>query len=144
MISPKRIAVVQVARQQLKLDDAQYREVLRLLGGVDSAKDLDALGFERVMLRFNALGFRSTWTKRTYGNRPGMASPAQVDLIRHMWREWSGADDEKALNTWLEGHFHVTSIRFATPAVAHAAITALKTMKGRQGKGGEHHGRKSA
>ena len=143
MISPKRIAVVQVARQQLKLDEAQYRGVLRELGNVESAKDLDEAGFEQVMLRFNALGFRSTWTKRTYGNRPKMATPSQIDLIRHLWREWSGADDEKALNTWLEASFKVTTLRFVAPGVAHAAITALKAMKGRQVRG-EQHDRKSA
>ena len=33
----------------------------------------------------------------SFGRRPGMASPAQIALIREMWAEWSGAHDEDAL-----------------------------------------------
>lgn len=132
MISAKRVAVVHVARRQLGLDDDAYRAVLHHHGGgAASAKELDDAGFERVMAYFNAFGFRSTWTKRTYGNRPGMAAPKQVTLIRALWREWSGADDEAALNRWLDASFKVSALRFLTAGGAQQAITALRSMTGR-------------
>ena len=69
--------------------------------------------------------------KPGFGRRPGMATPEQVELIRALWREWSGGDDEAALNTWME-HFHrVSSLRFLTAGTAGKAITALKAMKRR-------------
>ncbi|WP_430913138.1 regulatory protein GemA [Methylobacterium sp. sgz302541] len=132
MISPKRVAVVQVARRQLGLDEAQYRAVLHHHGGgAASAKDLDEAGFEAVMAYFNAFGFRSTWMRRSYGNRPGMASPKQVALIRGLHREWSGVEDEAALNRWLDASFKVSALRFLTAGGAQQAITALRSMTGR-------------
>lgn len=134
MPTRKQIALIKVAANQLGLEDDVYRTVLRDHGGVESAKDLDYLGFDRVMKHFAACGFRSTWTRRSFGNRPGMASPAQVTLIRHLWREWSdtAADDDVGLNHWLESHFGFSALRFLDPGGAHAAITALKAMRDRK------------
>jgi len=136
MISAKQIAVVKVAVRQLGFDDATYRAILREHGGVESARDLDFLGFDAVMKHFAACGFRSTWTKRSYGNgRPGMASAPQIGLIRHLWQEWSDGpadDDDAGLNHWLEHHFGVSALRFLNTAGAHKAITALKRMKERK------------
>lgn len=129
MISAKQIALVHVAVKQLKLDDDTYRAVLAQHGGgAESAKDLDHDGFRAVMEFFNRCGFRSTWTKRTFGVRPGMATPGQVDLIRKLWREWSGADDEAALNRWLERFYHVTALRFLPRQEAGKAVNGLRAM----------------
>lgn len=132
MISAKQIGLIHVAAKQLALPEDTYRAILRQHGGVGSAGDLDPLGFERVMAYFNALGFRSTWMRRTYGERRGMASPRQVNLIRHLWRDWSGGDDEAAIGKWLDGHFGVAALRFVTSEVAQKAITALRQMARRK------------
>lgn len=132
MPTPKQIAVVHLAKKQLGMDEEMYRTVLKLHGGVTSAADLDARGFERVMAYFTACGFRSTWTKRTYGERAGMASPRQVELIRELWRQWAGADDEKGLNAWLERSFHVSALRFLPASTVGKAITGLKVMAARK------------
>lgn len=131
-MTPKQIALVHLAAKQLGFDDDLYRAILIAHGGVDSAKNLDARGFERVMAYFTAHGFRSTWTQRTYGNRPGMATPRQIDLIRGLWADWSGGEDEAGLNAWLERSFHVSSLRFLSGAAAGKAITGLKTMIARK------------
>jgi len=99
---------------------------------VTSAADLTPEGFKGVMDYFNACGFRSDWMKRTYGNRPGMASPNQIDLIRKLWRQWSGEDNEKDLNLWLDRSFRVSALRFLTPEIAGKAITGLRAMAGRK------------
>lgn len=118
----------------LGLKDEDYRPILARYGGCESAAELDASGFHHVMRYFTALGFRSTWTKRTFGNRPGMASPAQVDLIRSLWREYLAKDDDNdaGLNAWLHSHHHVTAIRFVDAQKAAKVIYALKAIVARK------------
>jgi len=131
-MNAKQVALVHVARKELGLDDAIYRAVLEQCGGVESAGDLDSEGFERVMTCLTRMGFRSDWLKRTFGHRPGFASPGQVDLIRKLWRKWSDEGDETGLDHWLEHKFQVSALRFATPEIAHKVITALKAMTARK------------
>lgn len=133
MLTAKHIRLIHLARRQLDFDDEIYRAILCLHGGgVVSSKDLDQEGFEGVMAHFTACGFRSDWTKRTFGNRPGMASPAQIDLILLLWKEWSGSDDDPSLNKWLERSYHVAALRFVTPDVAGKAINGLRAMVARK------------
>lgn len=139
------LAVIHKAKAWLRsrcdnFDEAAYRELLRHAGSVESAKDLDFAGFAAVMEYFNAWGFRSTWMQRTYGERPGMASPRQVKLIRALWREYTGADDEAALNKWMDRHFKVSALRFATPDQAQKAITGLRRMVARKAAAGGDRG----
>ena len=128
-IGPKKIALLHLASKQLGFDDETYHAVLFRYGRAAlTASDLDQEGFEGVMAYFTACGFRSDWTKRTFGNRPGMASPRQIDAIRAMWREWSGSADDAALNKWIERSFHVTALRFLTSETAGKAINGLRAM----------------
>jgi hypothetical protein len=132
MISAKQAALIHVAKKQLGLDEASYREVLSAYGGVSSARELDAEGFDRVMAGFNRLGFKSSWNARTFGDRRGMTTPRQIDMIRGLWREWSGKHDGAGLDHWLENRFGVTALRFLDLDGAHKAITALRSMKARK------------
>lgn len=137
-ISPKHIALLHVAKRELDLTDDDYRAILARYGNAVSAADLDTRGFNLVMKYFTALGFRSTWTKRTYGERAGMASPAQVDLIRSLWRQFTGKDDpnDAALHGWLDKHHHVTALRFVSAEKASKVIYALKAMTERKQRPG--------
>lgn len=126
-LSRKQIAVVHVARRELGLGEDEYRDILRRLAGVDSAADLTEIGFLKVMHHMAKCGFRSTWTKRTFGARPGMATPSQVDLIRRLWGEWSDAG-ETGLQAWLERFHGISALRFVDGDKAGAVITALKAM----------------
>ena len=134
LLSVKQIAVLHVAKHQLGLEDEDYRAILARDGGCESAADLDALGFDYVMRYFTALGFRSTWTKSTFGNRVDMASPAQVELIRRLWRKYHDGDDENDahLNAWLSKFHKVSALRFVNKKKAGAVITALKAMAARK------------
>ncbi len=132
-ISKKQIAVVHLAKKQLGFDDETYRTILFHHGdGALSANELTPQAFSGVMAYFNAWGFRSSWMQRTYGDRPGMASPHQIDLIRKLWREWSGGNDEAALNLWLEKSYGVSALRFVKPDVAGKTINGLRAMKRRR------------
>lgn len=128
----KKIALLKVGQKQLGLDNESYRAILRQFGGVESTSDLSEAGFLRVVLRMTELGFRSTWTKRTYGERVGMASPAQVELIRKLWTEYHGGDDEAALAHWLRHFHHVDALRFVTAETAARIIPGLKAMARRR------------
>jgi hypothetical protein len=147
-ISRQKIALIHVAAHQLGMGDSDYRALLMGAAGVRSASDLDAAGFEAVMRRFEALGFAKGKARRAgapatapapvppqYGERWGMATPAQVDTIRGMWRTWYEGSDEasaRALRHWLETHYHVTDLRFCDVPTAQKAIEGLKAMHGRQ------------
>jgi len=129
-ITTKQKAILHVAKAQLGLDDPTYRTMLVQLAGVTSSTELDQAGFEAMMGFFEWKGF--TPLKRTgpdYGARPGMASFAQLELIRALWTEWSGVPEDGGLNTWLKGAFKVDGLRLPTGGQARGPITALKAMK---------------
>jgi hypothetical protein len=133
-ISSKQIALIHVAKKQLALDDDSYRAILARFGHVGGAAELDAKGFYMVMKYFTALGFRSSWTLRTYGYRPTMATPPQVDLIRSLWHRFAGHDDDGdvELNKWLDHYHKVSSLRFVDNKKAAKVISALKAMVARK------------
>lgn len=133
-ILPKQIALVHVAQKQLGLDDDTYRDILRRWGGVESSADLDPVSFQKVMIRMSALGFRSTWTKRTFGDRhSSMATAAQIGFIRDLWERYDSADEgELHLNSWLQKFHGVSALRFLSAKKAGAVITALKAMVARK------------
>lgn len=134
VITPKQIALLHVAKKQLSPDDDSYRAILARYGRCESAADLTQPGFTAVIKYFTAMGFRSTWTQRTYGYRPTMATPAQVDLIRSLWDKFSGKpdDNDAELNRWLERFHKVSSLRFVDNKKAAKVISALKAMLARR------------
>ncbi|SIQ78119.1 Protein of unknown function [Rhizobium sp. RU35A] len=133
-ITKKQIALLHVAKRDLGLSDEDYRAILARYGKAESTANLDLSGFNHVMRYMTACGFRSTWTKRTYGYRPTMATPPQIDLIRSLWVKWKGSDDpdDVELNKWL-GRFHkVGALRFVDNKKAAKVISALKAMLARK------------
>ncbi|MBK5920753.1 hypothetical protein CCR80_06855 [Rhodothalassium salexigens] len=132
-LGSKHMQVIHVAKRRLGLNDDQYRDILKRFGGVESARDLDHVGFDQVMAYFRHLGFTSDGRKRYYGGvRVGMASPEQVKLIRALWSEYTGVNgDEKGLDRWIKGTFEVESLRFVDKTTAHKVVGALMQMKRR-------------
>jgi len=137
-ISRRQKALLHVAKGKLGIDDASYRSILAQLAGVTSSNELDVAGFEAVMGYFEWLGFvpRSA-NGQNYGTRPGMASFAQIELIRALWEEYIRKvvgrrfDGEDELNRWLENYWKISSLRFLSAECAPKVITALKAMKAR-------------
>ena len=133
-ISNPQKTILHVAKAKLGLDDETYRQVLVRVAGVTSSKDLDYAGFQAVMGFFDYAGFRPTGIGAPrYGNRPGMASFAQLELIRELWRELhrEAEVNEEALAGWLLKYHKVHSMRFLTLDAARKVITALKAWKSR-------------
>lgn len=130
-------AILHVAKTKLRLSDDFYRSALGEIAGVTSSTELDRTGFEAMMGFFEYLGFRPMEGKGpNYGERAGMASWAQIELIRALWRElphqaYHGEDE---LNKWLLRSFKLSSLRFLRKETAPKIITALKAMKAYQAK----------
>jgi hypothetical protein len=57
-IGRKKKALVHIAKQGLRLDDESYRQILKGVAGVESSTQLTVEGFERVMRRFEEMGFK--------------------------------------------------------------------------------------
>ena len=62
-----------------------------------------------------------------------MATFAQLELIRELWRELhdQAACDDEALTGWLLKYHKVSSMRFLTLEAARKVIVALKAWKAR-------------
>lgn len=130
-ISANQLKLLWTAKTKLKLSEAMFRSALVQIAGVTSTKELDRDGFAALIGFFEYCGFKPLTSRGpNYGDRPGMASFAQIELIRDLWHEWTkGEGDEDSLNTWLTRHWGLSSLRFLPRERAPKIITALKAMK---------------
>jgi hypothetical protein len=133
-LSRQQTAILHVAKTKLGWDDDTYRLALVRIAGVTTSKDLDQAGFEAMMGFMEHMGFRPLAKGGPrYGNRPGMATFAQLELIRELWRELHDQDvcDDEHLTGWLLKYHKVSSMRFLTLDMARKVIVALKAWKAR-------------
>jgi hypothetical protein len=57
-IGRKKKALVHIAKGDLNLDEESYRQILKGVAGVESSTQLTVQGFEKVMKRFQEMGFK--------------------------------------------------------------------------------------
>jgi hypothetical protein len=57
-IGRKKKALVHIAKEDLHLDEKSYRQILKGVAGVESSTQLTEEGFEKVMRRFQKMGFK--------------------------------------------------------------------------------------
>lgn len=133
MLPKAKIGLVQVARRELGLTEPDYRAELERFGGVVSAVDLDERGFAALMNRFQQMGFVSKRAREGLGTlRPGMATPAQIALIRDLWRELVDGPSDRSLDKWISRTFGVSAVRFLTEAKAHKVIGSMRAWQKRK------------
>jgi hypothetical protein len=155
-------ALLHTAKRQLGMDDETYRQMLAAAAGVRSSVDLDAAGFEAVMLHLAACGFakspgehdctgyvvrKKRWDGEL-GQRRGMATPAQLarietdwDLMRWYWAPKGFGNAELGLRAFLKRVAQVADIRFLSYRGAVQAITAMKKIQAkRRGEGVREQG----
>ena len=81
-ISTRQKSLLHVAKAKLGLSDEDYRAILFSAAGVESSKDLDTAGFERVLERFVQLRVRraaqSAEMSRTQPGRRGYGNAGAV------------------------------------------------------------------
>lgn len=129
MPTKAQLSIIHVAKSQLGLGDAAYRDLLWNLTGVRSSRELTPAGFELLMLRFAELGFASTSRLKPLPARTGMATPAQVQKMRALWAEFTdGKGTDLSLGKWLDSRFKVSSVRFVDAELAQSVIGGMVLM----------------
>lgn len=140
-ISPQQVKLVQIARRAAGIAEADYRTLLRSIGGgVESTKDLTQGPFERLMAYLESAGFvdavhgQGHWTAKW--ERSGtVASERQCRLIRNLAAE-SRYDLAAMCERFSAGHAqrpagHAQRPDGLTPRQAHSLIEMLKAEAGR-------------
>lgn len=136
-ITAKQRAVLHVAKKQMGLTDADYRNVLNLYGGVESSKDMTPEGFRNVLAYLQKIGFKLPKTSKVYQNQtkapysdPGaLPTPAQLNRMQEYFLELEidAADRQQAFcrrqikKPWAQ-----------TRAEANKIIEGLKAMVARK------------
>lgn len=132
-LAPDKLRLIQVAKRQLGMEDADYRVLLARAAGVTSSRELTEAGFRQVMDAFARLGFTSTSAATNFGRREGFASAGQVATIRRLWGEFTaGEGTDATLGQWLEKFWHVSALRFLRAEQAPKVIIALRQMTRRR------------
>jgi hypothetical protein len=106
-IGRKKKALVHIAKHDLHLDEESYRHILKGVAGVESAADLTEEGFEKVMFRFQEMGFKgllpSPFQPVPKGRLIPPGSPLGLESITESQRRFIAFLLEKL--DWNEGHF---------------------------------------
>jgi hypothetical protein len=134
-ISKRQLALLHALVTRFGIPEADYRRGLLLVGGVTSAKELTPQGFASMVALLEYWGHDARKpVGQDFGDRPGMASYAQLELIRQLWREFTdfAHEGEAELETWLLRHSKVSALRFLTGKQAQKLIAALMAMRRRR------------
>ncbi|MBN1495919.1 MAG: regulatory protein GemA [Spirochaetes bacterium] len=160
-LNHRQIALCHVAAAKLGLDDDDYRELLKMVAGVESSKELTADGFRAVMDEMKRRGFQKDhgtheftgfvvrqhhWEKEVGTHRPGMATPAQLarietdwDFMKWYWTKPDGFGNcTLALRGFLNRVAGTPELRWLNFESAGKVIEALKSINKRRDKGGRH------
>jgi len=135
--------LIHIAKAQMGIDDATYREMLRNHCGAESSKNISYQAANRLLIHLQKCGFkmRPKSGPKKYGDlglRPGMATPAQLRKIEAMWAEVCKAQNKRqALRHFLLKTVHVSDILFLTAGMAHNTIEAIKDIRDRKYARGE-------
>ena len=107
-IGGKKKALVHIAKGDLHLDEASYRQVLKGVAGVESAAQLTEEGFEKVMRRFQEMGFkgllRDPYQPVPKGRLIPSGSPQERESITPSQQDFVSYLLEKL--DWDEEHYH--------------------------------------
>lgn len=130
LIFGSKIRLIQTARNQLNMEDADYRALLLRTAGVTSSKAVTVSRFDAVMSEFHRLGFVSAPPKRkpkTAGgeadNRP---TARQWKLLEDRARRvgYAGVSDPRFI-AWMKPRGHVEHPRFLDKTALQKVLAAL-------------------
>ncbi|MDP2922161.1 MAG: DUF1018 domain-containing protein [Candidatus Omnitrophota bacterium] len=118
----KKLAIIHIVKKELGLADSEYRRILQDVTDVNSAKDLDEVGFRKLMNYF----VRSKY----YQVNPGGLTIRQKLYIKYLANSL-GWEEEHLIN-FLHKYYHKTKIDELTKEEAIKAIESLKGVKQHQ------------
>lgn len=109
----KKKALIHIAKSGLHLDDLSYRQILRGVAGVESSTELTREGFEKVMKRFQEMGFKGLLPSPDHpvpkGRLIPFRSPQGFELITRSQQGFVTFLLDKL--SWDENHYHAFSQR---------------------------------
>ena len=107
-IGRKKKALVHIAKEDLCLEEESYRQILKGVAGVESATRLTEEGFERVMKRFQEMGFKGLLPHPYHpvpkGRLIPSGSPQGLESITSNQQDFISYLLERL--SWDEGHYH--------------------------------------
>ena len=107
-IGRKKKALVHIAKEDLCLEEESYRQILKGVAGVESATRLTEEGFERVMKRFQEMGFKGLLPHPYHpvpkGRLIPSGSPQGLEAITSNQQDFISYLLERL--SWDEGHYH--------------------------------------
>lgn len=126
MIHPAMLKKIQIARRELRLEETEYRALLKRVAGVDSARALTDRKAEAVIVELRRLGFVPKASTRPATER------ADLRKLYALWGALQpGPLDREALRQWVHSRFAVSAPEFLKPAQAREAIEQLKAWQKR-------------
>lgn len=119
MIDHKKLAVIHIVKRELGLSDEEYRNILQMAAGVNSAKELDEAGFSRLMRSF-------TRSSHYRINPQGLTLKQQL-FIQHLFEElhWSSPH----CHNFLMKYYQKPDIKGLNKKEASKVIEALKQIR---------------
>lgn len=125
--------LLHAAARWLGLDEDTYREILRQEAGVETSLALDQKGLDRVLRRFEQLGFKPSGRagRRRHVHFPGeLPTPDQLALIEHLYEDLGWWDRRRQIG------FNRRACGRPWPQTreeANKVIEGLKAMLARKG-----------
>jgi len=108
VIGRKKKALIHIAKDDLHLEEEPYRQILKGVAGVESSTRLTKEGFEKVMRRFQEMGFKGLLPHPYHPVPKGRLipsdSPQGLESITSSQQDFISYLLEKL--KWDEGHYH--------------------------------------
>lgn len=136
MIDRSLQVAIQVGRRQLRLEDDDYRALLRRHGNVDSSKDLSDQAAQAVLLELRSKGFRDGI--KGGSRRRSMAQQPAAKKARAIWLALWNLDEtesgsEASLNAFARGITGKADLRFCAGTELNQVVEGLKAWASRSG-----------
>ncbi len=118
------LAKIHIARKELKLQEEDYRAILRRVAGVESAAGLDDAALEAVLAELRRLGWKPAFT----GKKPDRADLRMIfGLWAELGRQGALVDPSRsALRAFVGRQEDVSDPEFLRRDQAQRVIEALK------------------
>lgn len=126
------IAIINIARQQLDMEDDTYRALLTRVTGVSSLREMTERQKIAVVDEMKRLGFRV----RTGGKALSASTKPYIRLVHALWKSCHrkgviGDGSRSALRAFVKNRSDVDDPDFLTYEQASPVIDALKAMEAR-------------
>jgi len=130
-LTNKQIGYLHVLKNQNRMSDDEYRDLLKHAANVRTACELDSEGMDKVLQLMEDLGYEVVRFEPApdYGDRPGMATAKQIAYLDGLRQQIFGKNNTAKFQHWLENHFNVTHVRFMDKQTASKVINGLKAMQ---------------